>query len=84
MEEFTLLKKIDIDLKVLSKIEHEKYPDQPNYQFKLVRIQSDEEEKEQKEQAKSNEKEMEAEVQPPTSLVQKTPVSIKKSADEFI
>jgi hypothetical protein len=37
MEENTLKKKIDIDLKVLAKIEAEMNPDQPVFHYKIVR-----------------------------------------------
>lgn len=59
MEELTLLKKIDIDLKVLAKIEHEKYPADPAYEFKLVKVETEDEKLGQDED----------EIQPAASLV---------------
>lgn len=43
MEEKTLAKKIDIDLKVLAKIENEKNPDGGKFHFKIVKVRDESE-----------------------------------------
>lgn len=91
MEEKTLMKKIEIDLKVLAKIEREKNPNIGNFYFKVVQVDQDaEEESDDDEEADSKDQARgpsgQAKNSTAESLAQKQKPSMieKKSADEFV
>lgn len=94
MEEKTLKKKIEIDLKVLAKIEKEKNPNIGNFYFKVVQVDEDAEDEEEEEstdegeaRAPDNQVKKNATESSVKSLAQK-PIEqkseVQKSADEFV
>lgn len=85
MEESTLKKKIEIDLKVLAKIEKEKNPKIGNFYFKVVQVDEDAEDDEEEDSTNDDEARAaknQAKKNTTESLAQK-PIE-QKSADEFV
>lgn len=88
MEEQTLRKKIEVDLKVLAKIEREKNPGMGNIYFKVVQIGENDDQDEQDDDESNDEQEAAPaarapEQQQPTPSLAQKPVE-QKSADEFV
>jgi uncharacterized protein (DUF2336 family) len=80
MEENTLEKKIDIDLKVLTKLENDKHPDQPQITFKIVKEFDNQQQEEEETEDMSSQESTEQQ-----ALVQKqVPEVSNKAADEFV
>lgn len=82
MEEATLQKKIDIDLKVLSKIENDKHPNEQQFHYKVIKEYGD---NEQDQEVPEEPEQVDHSTQ---SLVQNTTVAqgpvVKQAADEFV